>query len=172
MKSKMKILIAIIPFAVIAVLIMSYFGFKAWWGDVHTVLYSVDSITAYDKTESDGYYEIEIDASVRNWPDDHEVKEYYLDGPNPLGGIDYSGTGVVDPPKLKVTNQKSDFVLVFRIVPDYTNEETLKTDDHDDIEHFLYNIRFAAKNEDGIYAEVGHDLFMNDFRYVGVNWKD
>ena len=172
MKSKNKIVLAIIPFAVIIILVLSYFGFKAWWGDAHTVLYNVKSITAYDKTDTDGYYEIKIDASVRNWLDDFETKEYYLDGPNPLGDVDYSGTGVINPPKLTVTNQKSKFMLIFRVVPDDVKTETLQINRREYVESFLYALRFAATNEEGLYTEDGHELFMSDFRHVKVEWKD
>ncbi len=169
---KIKIKFVLIPIAVITVLILSYAGFKAWWGDVHTVLYNVKSITAYDMVETDGYYEFRINATVKNWSDDFETKEYYLDGPDPLGSVDYSGMGVINPPKLKVTNKKSEFMLVFRLVPDDVNAETAKIDGREDVENCLFKLRFSAKNEDGMYVENAHSLFMNDFRYVNVKWAD
>lgn len=169
---KTKIKIAIIPIAIIVILIMSYFGFKAWWGDVHTVLYNVKSITAYDKIDTEGIYEFKIHATVRNWPGDKEVKEYYLDGPNPLGGTDYSGMGVEYPPKLTVTGKESEFVFTFIIRPKNVNDETLKINNRKDVENFLYDVRFAAKNEEGLYTEDAHELFMNDFRHIKVDWKE
>ena len=81
MKKKLYTFIAVmVPVCVVMGLAcVGYYGYYLWWGQRHSVLYEVESVTVEESTKEDGVYFITYSVSVRNWPHDFEDHVYKLE---------------------------------------------------------------------------------------------
>ena len=81
MKKKLYTFIAVmVPVCVVIGLVcVGYYGYYLWWGQRHSVLYEVESVTVEESTGEDGVYFITYSVSVRNWPHDFKDHVYKLE---------------------------------------------------------------------------------------------
>lgn len=82
MKNKAAITTLAIILAVVTAVaaIGGYEIYYLWWGQRHSVLYEVKSVTVKESTDEEGIYFLTYYAEVKNWPHDFEKHTYRLEG--------------------------------------------------------------------------------------------
>ena len=82
MKNKAAIITLIVILAVVTVVTacVGYELYYLWWGQRHSVLYEVKSVSVEESAEEEGIYYLTYFVEVKNWPHDFDKHTYRLEG--------------------------------------------------------------------------------------------
>lgn len=163
MKSNVKILkvIAVIAAATVVICASVYALGVKYWSERHKMLFSVDSVTAYDCPDNDDYYRFEINGNAKKWWfDNEEYNDVYLDWSFEGGELNYD-----------VPNGKSNVFTVDKGSSDFTI--VIDINKSDMAEYYIMNTRFdlkRAKDDSSVFDDQWA-MFMEDYS-VDVEWKN
>lgn len=163
---KNKNIITMVSLFLIVALGISSFGIYYWYNR-HKLLFSVDSIIAYESADNENMVRFEISGKAKTWFFDFKKYDNVcLVGEESGGDIRYYNTSAKSD-VFNINHKKNDFTINFDV--DKTSYNW-----GDPVDEYIFQEKFTIIDTNKIkdYSHLGYVMFMDDYDNVDVDWQE